>query len=813
MSTKCIDVVLARKGSPFVGTQSGLKSQPSQILKNCAGALLASLFLALTPHAGLAQIAEPTQAATVARLDGLSLPFIANAGQTDPSVGFYAQTFAGTVYVTRQGELVYSLPPAKPGERGWTLVERFKDGKAQAAGLNANASQVSYIKDQHGKAMTQTAQTFGSVALGEVFPGVKVELRAHGKNVEKIYTLSPGADPARIRMDVAGTDALSLDQDGNLLAATANGPVKFSAPVAWQEKDGARMPVKVSYALDGKQYGYALGDYDHGLAVVIDPMLQYTYLGGNGSENALDIAIHPWTGDVYTVGYTQHPGVGFTNTFPGTAGGYQAKQNGTETTVFVAEMSSDLKQLKQATYFDGVNWRGTYPDIKLLIHPANGDVYLWGSDSVNLPGMDGAALKTGYGFLSRLSSNLTQLKQSTVIGFSDASAYYGEVKVGELDRARVAIHPVNSDFYFVGTKGTGDAGDPYVIRVAQDLKAYANKKIIHASSKYDSGSGIAIHPKSGEVYITGETGFNDFPNTAGGYQPNLNIIPANGVLPDVYVARLSEDLNTMIQATYLGGTNQETGHQLLFDAKGETLYIQGKSQSSDFPQIPGAAYPADGNDRFIARMSIDLKSLLQTTFLPNYITFPITRHPFTGELIIFSEGRTLTTSYIPTILRISTDLKKTYGVAFLQSDSGLPLSGYHYVKSYVLSPTSGELYELASGEPAAPAISLGGYQPVSNTKNGSGGLADIFIARYAIPYIGNSRDCLFDWAETNYPSLFSPSGGNTGWFSPYYYRYYKNTNSYVGVSAVDNHVYYLGPDGALLDVGDLSGWLKTAGCQ
>jgi|GEM_PF-1964668 len=77
----------------------------------------------------------------------------------------------------------------------------------------------------------------------------------------------------------------------------------------------------------------------------------------------------------------------------------------------------------------------------------------------------------------------------------------------------------------------------------------------------------------------------------------------------------------------------------------------------------------------------------------------------------------------------------------------------------------------------------------------------------------NRIECLLNWAETNYPNLFSPAGATTQFQSPYTYRYYTQTNSYAGVSASNNHVYYLGPDGVLTDVGDLSGWLARASCQ
>jgi hypothetical protein len=290
--------------------------------------------------AALATKAQPKPALSASAMSGLQIPFIQNAGQTDASVSFYAQTFAGTTYVTRTGELVYSLP-AENGKRGWTLVERFAQGKPKPVGKAANVSQVSYIKDQKGKAITQNAATFGKLDLGEVFAGVKVELIAHGNNVEKVYTVAPNANPNAIRMSLAGVSNLGKDNQGNLLAQTGNGSVRFSAPIAWQEKDGGKSPIKVSYAIDKDSYGFELGNYDHSRPVMIDPLLQATYLGGNGTETVRNIQVHPITGDIYVLGVTERAGVGFTNTFPGTTGGWQPQQTATKA-AFLARLTGDL---------------------------------------------------------------------------------------------------------------------------------------------------------------------------------------------------------------------------------------------------------------------------------------------------------------------------------------------------------------------------------------------------------------------------------------------------------------------------------------
>jgi len=93
------------------------------------------------------------------------------------------------------------------------------------------------------------------------------------------------------------------------------------------------------------------------------------------------------------------------------------------------------------------------------------------------------------------------------------------------------------------------------------------------------------------------------------------------------------------------------------------------------------------------------------------------------------------------------------------------------------------------------------------------GLLGLFLLTLPWAARAGQADCLFDWAEANYPSLFAPSGASTAVWSSYMYRYYSATRAYLGVSSTDNHVYYLGPDGNMQDVGPLADWTPKAGCQ
>jgi len=74
-------------------------------------------------------------------------------------------------------------------------------------------------------------------------------------------------------------------------------------------------------------------------------------------------------------------------------------------------------------------------------------------------------------------------------------------------------------------------------------------------------------------------------------------------------------------------------------------------------------------------------------------------------------------------------------------------------------------------------------------------------------------ECVLNWAQTFYPNLFSPWVTGVQLSSPYTFRYYPDTNAYVGISSADNHVYYRGPDDITpQDIGDLSVFLKESGC-
>ncbi len=715
-------------------------------------------------------------------LSALQLPFIANAGQADARVGFYAHTFAGTVYVTRGGELVYDLP-ATEHKPGWTLTEKFQDGKANPIGQQISPTRVSFFLGPQQSRTGNAAATFETLSLGEVYPGVAVSLRAYGDNVEKIYTVQPNGSADRIRMRFEGAQAMHVEPDGSLVIGTGNGDIRQSAPVAYQEKDGQRLPVTVAYTVQDRQYGYRLGAHDPKLPVVIDPLLQATYLGGNGTDRARSIAVHPHTGDIYIAGQVGIAGAGFKTSFPGLSGGYQASQPITKNAGsfgVIARLSADLKTLKQATYFGSgdASTRTRNSDIQqIIIHPGNGDVYILGEAGSNLPGLTGAAytataLGLFHNFVSRFSADLKTLVQSTHL--YESSIIFRS--------SRIAAHPINGSIYVAGTVGSsqhyptlpGSSGgyqeqrnfdgasfadgaiprDAFVMRLSEDLKTIQRSTFL-GGTHHESGEDIAIHPASGEIYVTGSTKSTDFPGTTNGAQTVQGSQPSTGLSNDAFIARLSEGLDRLNGATYLGGSLEDEGHSIAFDQSGGSLYLMGSTKSKTFPKLAAGdelSGSSDG-DLYAARFSPDLRVLYTTrvagirgNILSATVVEKVRVHQ-NGETYVFGPYRDLPGS----------PGRSEAGFAHFSSDLGTVLEQTYLTPEsrqgvgvdFAISPITGSIYVTGNQEidKAFPSTT-GGFQPIPASV--SGGKPDTFIALY-------SEDISSDTEPDNF--VFTPQSG------------------------------------------------------
>ena len=500
---------------------------------------LGSLGATLLFTSALANVyATAPDPAMLQKMSRATVPFVVNAGQWDKRAAFAAQTFAGTVFVTTDGALVYSLPgkpiadetasndaalpphlkhkPASSEKRGpgWSLSERFVDGNqkvlpAEAHGYRPQTAQVSYFIGPDETKHQRSVSTYERINLGDIYPGINVQVRATGNNIEKIFTVAPQHNPNLIQIKLSGATQLEVNAQGELIAHTDNGPIAYTAPIAFQEDaSGNKESVSVAYALnaDTQTYGFALATYDVTRPLTIDPLIQSTYLGAAGFDLANALAIHPKTGEVYVAGVTTSPA----SNFPDVAGGAQGSFGGAQD-AFVSRFSADLTTLIQSTYLGAAGGDEAHA---LSIHPATNDVYVAGlttSPASSFPGAAGGAQGSFGGgrdaFVSRFSADLTSLIKSTYLG-----------AVGDDYAYALAIHPATSEVYVAGSTTTsassfpgvaggaqgsfGGSVDAFVSRFSADLTTLIKSTYLGAAGG-DQAYALAIHPSTGEVYVAG----------------------------------------------------------------------------------------------------------------------------------------------------------------------------------------------------------------------------------------------------------------------------------------------------------------------
>jgi muconolactone delta-isomerase len=687
----------------------------------------------------------PPKEAVSAKLATLERGWVKNEGQWDKQALFSAPGYFGTTWIAKDGQLVHA---AIKGKESWVISERWVGGKVQTITPEEGLpTKVSYFVGNDPSKHKTNLPTYRYVSLGEVWSGVEVKLKATQKTVEKLFYVKPGADPSKIVVEVDGAEGLRLSKDGEIIIQTGLGELRLSKPVAWQEKDGKKLPVEVSYKLIGKnRYSFEVAKADPSLPIVIDPILQSTYLGGSDDDGASALAIHPQTDEVYVAGATS------SDDFPKTTRGAQAGRGGGYRDVFVARLNKELTQILQSTYLGG---SGNDEANALVIHPQTGDIYVAGNTiSKDFPKTTGGAqtrcnnciISTSFmydAFVARLNSNLTQILQSTYLGGS-----------GNDEANALAIHPTTGEVYVVGVTGskdfpktTGGAqakygnGDAFVARLNSDLTQILQSTYLGGSGN-DGANALAIHPKTGEVYVAGMTKSKDFPKTTGGAQAKYG----NG---DAFVARLNSDLTQILQSTYLGGSDSDHARALAIHPQTGEVYVAGYTNSKDFPKTTGGAQARKRayTNPFVARLNSDLTKILQSTYLGGSEwdeAYPLAIHPQTGDVYVagvtVSKDFPKTTggaqtkcnecsvelrSYDAFVARLNSNLTQILQSTYLGgSDSDLAYS-------LAIHPQTGEVYvagyTLSSNFPKT----TGGAQTKCNEcfASRAGGSGDAFVAR------------------------------------------------------------------------------------
>ena len=194
----------------------------------------------------------------------VNIPFVENHGQiSDKNVKYSANTFIGNVYVKDNG-IVYALTKDK---KGWVVSEKFvNSNNVDVMGYDQSKTKVSYYK---GESVQKNLATYSQVKYSNLYDGIDLYLKAHGKNIEKIDSIGSNGSPNSIWVTVSGSKGLKINKNGELEILNGLSALKLTKPVAYQIINGKRVNVSVSYVINNLSYGYKTGAYNKNYKLII----------------------------------------------------------------------------------------------------------------------------------------------------------------------------------------------------------------------------------------------------------------------------------------------------------------------------------------------------------------------------------------------------------------------------------------------------------------------------------------------------------------------------------------------------------------
>ena len=285
---------------------------------------------------------------------------------------------------------------------------------------------------------------------------------------------------------------------------------------------------------------------------------------------------------------------------------------------FVTKLSSSGSALVYSTYLGG----SSDDSANGIAVDSLRNVYITGrtksstSYPTSLPA--GSALYDTYqggvadAFVTKISASGSTLDYSTFIGGS-LEDYGVAIAVDSAGNAYMAGTTKSTDIPKTNAPNAyeGGAADVFVARISADGKTHVYTRYIGGTDYdyMDHGRGAIAVNNAGNIYITGTTASSDFPTSS----PYLN---ANQGGYDAFIAKVNTAGTALDYATYLGGTDDDSGGGIAIDSA-EYMYVTGTTSSNDFPTASAiySTYEGGTSDAFVTKLTPSGAALVFSTYL------------------------------------------------------------------------------------------------------------------------------------------------------------------------------------------------------
>lgn len=550
--------------------------------------------------------------------------FVPNRGQADNRVDFYIQGDDKTVYFSPDGLTLTMRDPARTGSSGgpkrWTVKLDFLDARkdVKPQGLEETGAAISYFRGKPEE-WKSGLPAYSKIVYRDLWPGIDLVYKGGLDRLKYEFIVHPGADPSKIRLAYRGAEDVGLTEAGRLSVKTPAGVFEDEIPVAYQELNGKRAGVSVSYSLEDiaegqisgivpgsgitpierfdnhrHVYGFVVSEYDRSRTLVIDPaVLVYCgYVGGVNSDQSKAIAVDD-SGNIYITGHTYSDGTSFPVIV-----GPDLTRNGVFDS-FVAKVNASGTGLVYCGY---IGSGGSY-DFSDIAVDESGNAYITGktdAGAATFPVTVGPDLTHNGGldaFVAKINPSGTGLVYCGYIGGSNQDIGMG-IAIDDAGNAYVSGNTSSTQTTFpvkIGPDLTHNGGeDAWVAKVNAAGTGLMYCGYIGGSGD-EVGNGIAID-SSGNAYVTGQTSSSQatFPVIVG---PDLT---AQG---GVYVAKVNPSGSGLVYCGYIG--EDSAWSKIAVDSAGNA-YVAGSTYATEatFPVTVGPDVTHNGDmDVFVAKVN------------------------------------------------------------------------------------------------------------------------------------------------------------------------------------------------------------------
>ena len=615
----------------------------------------------------------------------LPLAFEPNSGQAPPDVRYVARGLRYRLWLNAD-EAVFAPPAGDPTDGAALRLRLIGASAPTLAAEDELPGKANYFVGTDPAGWRRNVPTYRRVVYRGIYPGTDLVFHGSQRETEFDFVVAPGADPRAIRFELAGADALALDQ-GDVVVRTRHGHLRLRKPIVYQETGGTRVPVDGQFALHGRRVAFEVGAYDRARPLVIDPVVTYsTYLGGTGDESGRAIGVDgagniyaaiagmgivklsadgstllystvlghatmtaiavDTAGNAYVAGTWPQPRSGFGSEYPVTANAlrpspgqscFQGSSDGV-----MAKLSPDGATLLYSSFAGG----NCSTFANAIAVDSAGNFYVTGNSSAGGMPTTRPPFGSGASFPGWIQ-----------VVAADFSRYVYAAFILAGDGALVEPHAIAVDgtgnAYIAGSRGGGASGDfpttpgafqtisdpsstPWVMKISPD-----GAQLLYGTYFGNANTRIAALAvdAAGNAYLAGYAAAG-LP-TASAMQP----APAGG--SDAFVAKLNPGGSALIFSTYLGGSADDAATGIGLDGSGN-IYVAGGTDSINFPQrnaLPPQFGAAGSN--FVTVLTPSGSSFVYSTYLADAQTL-VNAMTVTPAGTVFLTGETRSTSF-PTV--------------------------------------------------------------------------------------------------------------------------------------------------------------------